>query len=38
MRYKVDFLHVGIYLLTLQMDDVILDGHCKACTKKLLKL
>ena len=30
-RYKVYFLHVGTYLLKLQIDDVILDGHVQAC-------
>ena len=24
-RYKVDFLHAGTYLLTLQIDNVVLD-------------
>ena len=29
--YKVDFLHVGTYLSTLQIDDEILDGRGQTC-------
>ena len=37
-RYKVDSLHVGTYLSTLQIDDVILDGRGQQCPKRLLKI
>ena len=30
-RDKVDFVHAASYLLKLQIDHVILDGHCQAC-------
>ena len=30
-RYKFDFVHATSYLLKLQIDRVILDGHCQAC-------
>ena len=29
--YKVDFLHASTYLLKLEIDNVILDGHAQAC-------
>ena len=29
--YKVDFLHAGTYLLKQRSNDVILEGHGKAC-------
>ena len=29
--HKVDLLHPGTYLSTIQADDVILDGHSQVC-------
>ena len=31
MRYKVDSLHAGTYLLKLQIDHMILGGCIQAC-------
>ena len=33
---KLIFLHAGRYPLTLQIDDVILDGHGQACPGYIL--
>ena len=38
IRYKVDFLYIGTYVLKLQIDDVILGGYGQECPKQLLNL